>query len=540
MPSPASSTPKPSQELDLFDPLPTPTEMAAWDRSAIEDFGLKAEMLMENAGGAALDVLREAFGPLSGTKVLLVAGGGNNGGDAFVLARRLLDEGAEPLVLHTKPVSGYRGAARYHLDLARRVGVPCRHLSPGRAKNALSSCEAPDIMIDGLLGTGFSGELSAEALDLVQAMNSLGEICFVLALDSPSGLDGSTGQPRPEAVRADVTVSFHAPKLGCALPQAAPFVGRLEARAIGIPRAVMNAAPPRQVLLTERLFSLLPVLAAELHKGRAGHVLVLGGSEGLSGAAQLCALGALRAGAGLVTVGCPRGVVAEVKAGLPDIMALGLGTGSSWTPDCMDSLIPALGRYDAVVIGPGLGRNKEAAEFLALFPRAFATAFDKGWASPCIYDADALYHLAQSPGIMRDLPKDAVLTPHPGEMARLLGMGMGELQADRVAAAHRFLATHPQVLTLKGAGTLVGMGDLLHLSPIAAPNLAVGGSGDVLAGVIAALLARGIKPLHAACLGVYWHGLCGLALATDFPFRGNLATEIAHALPHVLKENTPC
>jgi len=281
-------------------------------------------------------------------------------------------------------------------------------------------------------------------------------------------------------------------------------------------------------------------VAAELHKGRAGHVLVLGGSEGLSGAAQLCALGALRAGAGLVTVGCPRGVLTEVKAGLPDVMALGLGSGSSWTPDCMESLIPTLGRYDAVVIGPGLGRNKEAAEFLALFPRAFAQAFDKGWASPCIYDADALFHLAQSPGIMADLPRDAVLTPHPGEMARLLGMGMGELQADRVAAAHRFLATHPQVLTLKGAGTLVGQGELLHLSPIAAPNLAVGGSGDVLAGIVAALLARGIKPLHAACLGVYWHGLCGLALATDFPFRGNLPTEIAHTLPHVLKEHAPC
>ncbi|OGR38267.1 MAG: hypothetical protein A2051_13390 [Desulfovibrionales bacterium GWA2_65_9] len=524
----------------MFDPLPTPAEMAAWDKSAVRDFGLKAELLMENAGAEALCVLRKAYGPLAGARVLLVAGGGNNGGDAFVLARRLLDEGAEPLVLHTRPISGYRAAARYHLDLARRAGAACHHLPPGRAKSALCACEAPDILVDGLLGTGMSGELSPEALTLVQAMNTLGENCFVLALDSPSGLDGLTGQPRPEAVRADVTVAFHAPKLGSALPQAAPFVGTLVPRAIGLPRAVMDAAPPRQVLLTERLFGLLSAPAAELHKGRAGHVLVLGGSEGLTGAAQLCALAALRAGAGLVTVGCPRGVLAEVKAGMPDIMALGLGHGMAWTPDCMDSLIPTLGRYDAVVIGPGLGRNKEAADFLALFPKAFDQSFDLGWAVPCIYDADALYHLAQNPGIMKELPQDAVLTPHPGEMARLLGMGMGEVQADRATAAHRFLATHPQVLTLKGAGTLVGQGDLLHLSPIVAPNLAVGGSGDVLAGVIAAILARGVNPLHAACLGVYWHGLCGLALAETFPARGNLATEIAHALPHVLKEHAPC
>lgn len=540
MPTPELATTTCSKALDLFDPLPTPVEMAAWDRSAIRDFGLKAELLMENAGAEALCVLRKAYGTLADARVLLVAGGGNNGGDAFVLARRLLDEGAEPLVLHTRPISGYRGAARYHLDLARRAGVSCRHLDPGRAKSALSGCEVPDILVDGLLGTGFSGELTPEALTLVQAMNALGENCFVLALDSPSGLDGLTGQPRPEAVRADVTVAFHALKLGCALPQAAPFVGTLMPRAIGIPRAVMDAAPPRQVLLTQRLFGLLPAPSAEMHKGRAGHVLVLGGSEGLTGAAQLCALAALRAGAGLVTVGCPRGVLAEVKAGMPDIMALGLGHGATWTPECMDSLVPALGRYDAVVIGPGLGRNKEAADFLALFPRAFAQAFDKGWASPCIYDADALFHLAQNPKFMTELPRDAVLTPHPGEMARLLGMGMGEVQADRATAAHRFLAKHPQVLTLKGAGTLVGQGDLLHLSPIVAPNLAVGGSGDVLAGVIAAILARGVNPLHAACLGVYWHGLCGLALAENFPSRGNLATEIAHTLPHVLKEQAPC
>ena len=535
--------PKP-KALDLFDPLPSPAEMAAWDQAAIQDYGLRAEILMENAGAQALAALRESYGPLDGTRVLLVAGGGSNGGDAFVLARRLLDEGAQPLVLHTRPVSEYRGAARYHLDLARRAGVPCRHLAPARFKSMLSGGEAPnilpDILVDGLMGTGFHGELTPEALELVRAMNALGADCFVLALDTPSGLDGLTGQPRPEAVCADLTVAFHAPKLGCALPLAAPFVGELAARAIGIPRAVTDKNPPRQVLLTQRLFGLLSSPAAELHKGRAGHVLVLGGSEGLTGAAQLCALGALRAGAGLVTVGCPRGVLAEVKAGMPDIMALGLGRGEDWSAECMESLIPSLGRYDAVVIGPGLGRSKEATDFLARFPKAFDQAFTTGWAAPCIYDADALYHLAQNPGLMAELPEDAVLTPHPGEMARLLGMGMGEVQADRVAAAHRFLATHPQVLTLKGAGTLVGQGELLHLSPIAAPNLAVGGSGDVLAGVIAALLARGVKPLHAACLGVFWHGLCGLALAQDFPGRGNLASEIAHTLPHVLKEHTPC
>lgn len=529
--------------------LPTPAEMAAWDRSAIQDLGIPPELLMENAGGAALDVLRTAYGPLAGTKVLLIAGGGNNGGDAFVVARRLLDRGAEALVLHTHGKSTYSAEARLHWNIAERAGVPFHRLPLDRPERveqlldrAISNFGVPDILVDGLFGTGFSGELRPGAKELVQAMNDLAEACFVLALDTPSGLDGHTGQPRPEAVRADATVCFHAAKLGTALPHAATYTGDLYVRDIGIPLTVMNALPPGQFIMDDSLLELLKPPAQELHKGRAGHVLVLGGSEGLTGAAQLAALGALRAGAGLVTVGCPRGVLAEVKAGFPDFMALPLGPegARTWSPDCMPDLLPALGRYDGVVLGPGLGRGTGAAEFVALFPSAFAQAHAKGWAPPCVYDADALYHLAMAPALLASLPPSSVLTPHPGEMARLLGLGMGELQADRVAAARRFLSLHPQILVLKGAGTLVGQGKELHLCPIAAPNLAVGGSGDVLAGLMAALLARGIPPLQAACLGVYWHGISGLSLAEEFPGRGNLASEIANALPSIHKERASC
>jgi NAD(P)H-hydrate epimerase len=528
----------------MFEPLPTPAEMAIWDQSAIRDLGLKAELLMENAGAAALAALREACGPLTGRHVLLVAGGGNNGGDAFVLARRLLDEDARPIVLHTKPRAAYKGEARYHMDLARRAGVELRRLDPARAESVLDGLPAPDVLVDGLLGTGFKGELSPEALPLVQAMNMIGEECLTLALDIPSGLCGQTGLPRPEAVRADLTVAFHAAKLGCALPHAAPYVGRLDVRAIGIPRAATTAAPARQEIITDAIFGLLKTPAPDLHKGKAGHVLVIGGGEGLTGAAQLCGMAALRAGAGLVTVACPRGVLTEIKAGLPDLMALPLGTGSRFCPECLEELVPHLPRFEAVVIGPGLGRDAGAAEFLAAFARGFAQHFShdlaKAWAPPCVYDADALYHLAQTPALLAELPQNAVLTPHPGEMARLLGVGMAGLQADRPAAARRFCTEHKQVLVLKGAGTLVGQDGLLRLCPIAAPNLAVGGSGDVLAGVMAACLAHGIAPMPAACLGVQWHALAGRELSRQYPHRGNLASEIATTLPQVLKEQTPC
>lgn len=524
--------------------LPTPEEMAAWDQAAIQEFGLKPELLMENAGAAALAVLREIYGDLCGARALLVAGGGNNGGDAFVLARRLLDEGATPLVLHVKPRSGYSREARYHMDLARRAGVELRRMPLERAGRALAGVAGPDILVDGLLGTGFKGQLSAGALSCVTAMNELGANALVLALDVPSGLCGATGLPRPAAVRADVTVALHAAKLGCALPHAAPFVGRLEVRGIGIPRAAVEAAPAHQWRMDDGLYDLLCDPMADLHKGKAGHVLVIGGSEGLTGAAQMCGLGALRAGAGLVTVACPRGTLSDVKAGMPDLMALPLGDAAHWSPQCLEQLLPHLSRFDAVVIGPGLGRDAGAAEFLAAFARDFTKFFSvemgRAWAPPCVVDADALYHLAQTPGLMAELPKNALLTPHPGEMARILGIGMGELQSDRPAAARRFSQTHPQVLALKGAGTLVGQNGELYLCPIAAPNLAVGGSGDVLAGVMAACLARGIAPLRAACLAVYWHAQCGETLARDFPGRGNLPTEIAHTLPLVLKERTQC
>jgi NAD(P)H-hydrate epimerase len=524
----------------MFTPLPTPAEMAAWDAAAIGVYGLDAAMLMENAAAAALDALRAELGPLESLRVALVAGGGNNGGDAFALARRLLDEGAQPLVLHAKPRAGYKGAARKHLDLAARAGVELRHLPLERAPQVLAALPRPDVLVDGLLGTGFAGELSPAAAAAVAAMNALGAARLVLALDIPSGLCATTGLPKPDAVRAGLTVAFHAAKLGCAMPQATPYVGRLTARRIGIPRAVEAAAPAGQTLMTDALFDLLRAPAPDIHKGKAGHVLVIGGGEGLTGAAQLCGLGALRAGAGLVTVACPRGVLTELKAPFPDLMALPLGEGGRFSALCMEELTPHLSRFDAVVVGPGLGRDAGAAEFLAAFAQGFGRYFSvdmgKAWAPPCVVDADALYHLAQTPRLMAELPKNAVLTPHPGEMARILGIGMGALQADRAAAARRFSQTHPQVLALKGAGTLVGQNGKLALCGIAAPNLAVGGSGDVLAGVMAAALAKCVAPFEAACLAVQWHARCGQLLAEDFPHRGNLASEIAHTLPSVIKE----
>lgn len=520
----------------MFQPLPTPHEMAAWDRQAIKDYGIRGEMLMENAARAAVDVLAQSV-PFAGTQALILAGPGNNGGDGFAMARRMQDMGGCPVVVHTKPKKAYRGEARYHLDLARRIGVPMHYLP----RFDFSSLPAPAVVVDALLGTGFSGELRAEALDLVRRINAYGRSAFVLAVDCPTGLSAETGLPLPEAVRADMTATMHAIKLGLALPHAAPYTGTVRICEIGIPAQVAAGNKAAHQLIGPGIMDLAPRPQPDMHKGTAGHVLVIGGatgpSGGLTGAPHLAALAALRAGAGLATIACPQGLEAAVKAASPDIMTLPLGSGNDWHPKMVDGLAVHLERFDAVVVGPGMGRSPEASDFLFDLLAGLQERQDL----PCVLDADALYHLAQRPG---KTPPQAILTPHPGEMGRFLGISSGAVQAGRFKAARTLAERTDAAVVLKGAGTVIAApGGTTYLCSLSAPNLAVAGSGDVLSGLLGALLAASIAPLPGACLGVYWHGLVGKTLAQDYPGRGNLASQIADALPGVhakYSKEQPC
>jgi NAD(P)H-hydrate epimerase len=521
----------------MFEPLPTPVEMAQWDRAAIEGVGIRGEILMENAGREALNVLREACGPLAEARVLVLAGPGNNGGDAFVLARHLHDLGAEVLTLHAKPRREYRGHAGYHLRLAVRTGVPLKRLTRLSLARFAEPDRQPDILVDGLLGTGFQGELRSDFHLFVEEANRIGESAFVLALDIPSGLNGETGEPQPLAIRADATATFGAVKLGLALPPAAAFTGIVAPCDIGIPGSCIQAAIPTHYRIAPEIMELVPSPASGMHKGQAGHLLVIGGSPGLTGAPHLAALGALRGGCGLVTLAAPAALCAEAKAGRPEIMTLPLGHGEGWSPALADELSALLAaspnRFDAVALGPGLGRDAGARDFLrTLGPKLFL---------PLVCDADALFHLS---GLPEFLPEGAVITPHPGEAARLLGTSTAEIQSARLESARTLARRHEAVTVLKGAGSIVADPEgRTHLSPLSAPALAVAGSGDVLTGLIGSLLARGLSPLRAACLGVYWHGLAGILLGDTFPGRGCLAGEIADALPRSLHHDDkeyPC
>ena len=349
----------------MFAPLPAPAEMSGWDRAAI-DLGLPELLLMENASREALHVLSAETGHMPGKRVLLFMGGGNNGGDAACLARHLHDGGAEVLVLHTRPLGAYRGVTGQHVRLARRCGVAFAPAAgwPEKYRNTpwdvyadASVCErgGPDIVVDGILGTGFSGSLRPLELELVGRINALEQRAFIFSLDIPSGLSGLTGRPCPVAVRAHATVTFEAAKPGLVLPEAAPYTGRLHIRPIGIPAVVRRAHPASCQMITKAIAGAFPEAAPGWHKGTAGAILIVGGSEGLTGAPHLAARAALRAGGGLISVAAPHGLCRDIKADCPDIMTRALGPAGNvrWSPALLEELLPFLRQCGGMVLWAG-------------------------------------------------------------------------------------------------------------------------------------------------------------------------------------------
>lgn len=532
----------------LLSPLPLPEEMRQWDENAAV-FGLSPAMLTENAGHVACDVLLRYRPDVAGAAVWLLMGSGNNGGDAACIGRLLADRGARPLLFHARPLEAARGATALHLTMARANGVrmaPLEEISMaiaaccglGKEPTHLTARLAaeigpPRIIVDGLLGTGFSGTLRPDARAAIEHVNVLSQRisdCFVLAVDIPSGLDATRGLPSPVAIRAHATVSLAAAKPGLVLPGASPWVGALHVGDIGMPTAVRT--PVRHYLLDGRALGDLPDPVPESHKNSFGHVLVVGGAPGLSGASHLASAAALRAGAGLVSAAAPESALAAIKGDWPEIMTVDLGARGAdhWPQALPEALRTLLRRCTALVVGPGMGRGEDAAAFLAAlleFPDRPAA----------VIDADALVLLSRNQALYSRLTRDDVLTPHPGEAATLLATNNRQIQNERSAALAALCALSQAAVVLKGAGTLVGqIGAPVFVSPYALPALAMGGSGDVLSGCIAALLARNdtreLRALRAAATGVVLHALAGHICTQKFPRRGCIASELADALPH--------
>ncbi len=458
----------------------------ALDRCAIERQGIPGYTLMCRAGTALLAAVEAEFP--SSSRLLVVCGAGNNAGDGYVLARLAREEGYHVVVSALVPPSSLGGdAARAWQDFAAD-GREAVQWAPALLADA-------DLVVDAILGTGLTRDVDGRFAAAVDAINEAGTP--VLAVDIPSGLDADNGRIRGTAVEADATVTFVGLKVGLVTGAGPDLCGQLRYSDLDVPADCAGVAEPVLRRLSETaLAGLLPRRSRSAHKGLFGHLLIVGGSPGMGGAVRLAGEAALRTGAGLVTIATHPCHAAVVTGGRPELMCRGVEQG--------DDLEPLISRATHLALGPGLGTGGWGREM-------FAAALAAGL--PAVLDADALNLLAEAPRRSGDW----ILTPHPGEAGRLLETGTGDVQADRMAAAATISGRYGGVAVLKGAGTLVAAGDgeAPAICTHGNPGMASPGMGDVLTGIVGALLAQGLAPRTAAETGVLVHALAGDAAARD-------------------------
>lgn len=472
------------------------------DRAAAQRPGCTGTLLMERAGAAAYSMLRRLWP--SAQRLGVVCGAGNNGGDGYVLARLAHLAGLD---VHLAAVAGAPRAGS-EADTARQWFLAC-----GGRETAQLPTQSAEVLVDGLLGTGLDRAPEGATAQAIDALNASGRP--VLALDLPSGLHADTGDAPGAAVRAAATLSFVVRKRGLYTGRSRALCGQLAFDTLGVAPDPTDPAAEAVLLDPARLRAAwLPARARLAHKGDFGHVLVIGGDYGFGGAARLAGTASARAGAGLTTVATRPAHVPAMLSGRPELMVRGL--------DAKAELAPLLDRADRLAIGPGLGQETFGREL-------WAAALASG--KPLVADADALNLLAGAP-LRRD---DWILTPHPGEAARLLGCQVAQVETDRFAAVHALQARYGGVVVLKGPGTLVCDGTApIGVVPGGNPGLASGGTGDVLTGLIAALWAQGLTPTQAAALGASVHAATADALAARRGERGLLAGDLAERLPALL------
>jgi len=502
-------------------PLVDARTMRALDAHTIEGLGIPADLLMECAGRlVAGEVLRLRRGWRPEAPVLVACGPGNNGGDGLVVARHLHLQGVPVRVWPVGEASRWQGEARENARRAEAVGV---------AFTSRPRHEPGTFLVDAIFGTGLARPLEGAAAKAVAWLNGARPSSFVLAVDLPSGIDADTGQQLGVGVEADATVALGLPKIGLALEPGRSHAGEVTVARIGIADAGPGVSAPAALWTRAAAARQLPARPSAGHKGGFGHVLVVAGSEGKTGAAALAAAGASRAGAGLVTVACPQrtnpvieGLCVEaMTAPVPETAA------GSFARAAEKLLLELAEERDVVVAGPGIGRVEETAELA----RRLAGAIDR----PLVLDADGLWALGDAPSSLLGRRAATVLTPHPGEAAALLGTSAAEVNRDRPAAARELAAQSGAVAVLKGAGTVIAEPDgRLLLNPTGGPLLASGGTGDVLAGLIGGLLAQGCAAFEAAALGAFVHGAAADLLAARRGQAGTRAGELADAIPEAL------
>ena len=495
-------------------PLLTAAETRSAELEA-ERHGLPASILMENAGTAVAEAAMTLGGPSA--RFLVVAGPGNNGGDGYVAARKLHAAGRQVDVWRVGDPARLKGDAARNHAAAEQSGVSVH------SSAAAMPLRPGDVVIDALFGTGLARAPEGEPADAIRAMLRWhADGVRVLAVDLPSGLSSDTGRAFEPCVAADLTVTFGAQKLGLALEPGATLAGRIEVADIGL----AEPRPSTWLLEPSDGARWLPPRRSDTNKGTYGHLLIVAGSRGKSGAAALAGVAALRSGVGLCTVATPADALSDVQGHAPELMGVALPAAAVLGPTHLDVLLAAAESKDALVIGPGIPRGQETHVLLGeLLARLDV---------PVLLDADGLNAIAGHPELLERSCAPVVATPHPGEMARLTGKTVGEVQAHRIATATGFARAHRAVVVLKGARTVVAEpGGQVRVNPTGNPGMATGGTGDVLSGMVGAFLAQGLAPVDAASVGVLAHGLAGDAAARRWGRLGVIASDLTAALGEV-------
>lgn len=508
----------------------TAAEMRRLDHLAIHAHGVPGLELMERAGERVAEAIADRWARPARRGVLVAAGKGNNGGDGLVVARLLREREFPCEVACTARAEELSPDAAANLERYRAAGgrfteVPAGDLDP------LRQCvRGKGLLVDALLGTGLRSPVEGFLAEVVEFLNASG--LPIVAVDTPSGLDSDKGTPLGAAVRARATVTFGFPKAGQVVYPGAAYTGELVVADIGIPEeAAAEVAPAAELLEPASVRRLLPRRADDSHKGSYGHLLVMAGSRGKTGAAVLACRAAMRVGAGLVTLAAPRGLNEVLAGALVESMTETLGPpGADEWPRLDEADWERLTeRKTAVLFGPGVGVHAPAQAALEwLLERC---------GMPWLVDADGLNNLAADPGRLRRARTAPVLTPHPGEMGRLAGRETAAVNRDRIGAARAFAEAHRCHLVLKGARTVTATPEgRVSVNPTGNPGMATGGMGDVLAGVVAGFLAQGLPPEDAARLGVFLHGLAGDRAADRLGRVGLIASDVVDELPRALGE----
>lgn len=506
-------------------------EMRNIDRKAENDFAIPSLLLMENAGLRVMEAAENILDKIPQSKVVVVAGKGNNGGDGLVVARHLHNSGAKVTVFLLGKPEQMTPDSRINYEILTRMRADLKMLVDDAGLNELMmSVMDADLIIDAMYGISFRGSLNEFDTKVVRILNWSKK--NIIAVDIPSGVEADTGKVKGEAIRATWTVTLALPKMGLLVEPGQNYVGALTVADISIPASLLTSPELKDNLLTEDMIKPgFPPRPSDSHKGTYGHVLVIGGSVGLTGAVILTSSAALAVGAGLVTAAVPESLLHIVEGRVVEVMTAALPETrqKAIALEALPAIENLLGAVSVCAIGPGLSRYPEAHAVLRFVLERSGV--------PVVIDADGLTALSEDINILKDRQVPIVLTPHPGEMARMLKTSVEDVQARRLEIARSAAMEWGVTVVLKGTRTVIAEPNgEIYLNLTGNPGMATAGSGDVLTGIIAGLMAQGLRPNVAACMGVYLHGRAGDLSKERFGERGTKAGDLVKAVSEVIKE----